>query len=816
VAIALVQQSPVAQNGNSTSLTITLSRSATAGNVVTVLLTAQFVSSTATTISGLGATWTKVVDSGDTNFSEAIIWAGTVGSSGTQITLSNSASPAWTASAQEWSGLSTTADGTTSNYQSFASTNINATFATNNASDLVLGVATGAVSTPSTPPGSPWIKLNSGGSSSGVDFTPAYQITSQSGTFSPSWTNSSSADMVIALAGLKAGTGGGGGGGGGLLLPIGSFTDDGPVSPLLFDFYRPDDGSQPAWYCGSEWMNFPLVSSWRGSTAIRETTLALAGPASQNIAVKPASLIKGLPKFIASMVAKLAATDAALRAAPKLLASLASIVASGATFKGQPKQTNSGGVTGVPNTAIKAEPKLTDTIMSVLAAAASMKARPTLLLSSTIRVAGSAVAKATSLVVQTSGVVFQSVIATAAMKLTALGSPVGAGVKASSAATTEARPKLLGALSAALKATSSVKGLPGQLSSPMAKLTQAFTLVASPAFKASSAVKLVIASVAKLTELAVVASATVYQTVIASAVIKLTSLKLPASPSIKTTMSLVMVAKPFAQVSSAIKLALTITATAVTRVLVNPVISTVVAGVTKLAKLAVVASETVYQTVVVSAVVKLTSLGLLASPSIKANSSLALMAKSIVNMSSAVKLTLSIAAKAIPRILDNLAISAAATLAAKARPAITVTERVLQTLFANMTAKIASLGSKSAGSVTATGISKGTVYPVQQSVSAGTIAGLSNVQLHPLLGSSVSSIKTVAVNVLKAAPKLATAPLVGISAVTLGLLGRTMLGAYVQQVRNIVYTILKRLFLLQPEIITLKLSANIELTMPLR
>jgi hypothetical protein len=1220
MAIVLVQQ--ISTSGSSkTGISIPVS-GVTPGNCLVAFgCTRPFRTGGISFSDDAGGSWSVLADShASTTVDDTIGYVLNSAGGTVTVSLNFSSSTSTTAliNVVEFSGVTTVSPGTdgsgigTGGTTSSPSTGSKTT---SNLNDLILAsMACPGTTPPTAGPTNGFTGLNnvSGGSGSSTCLmTGAFLITSVTGSYFTGWTLSSSIACDETIGALEAGAGGGGGGG--LLLPIGSFTEDGPYTPLNFEMFALDTGAEQAWYANPEWVNFPLVNSWQASlgiqpytavstnpiralvnasgstintaslatsasgsisvnntpgvqagdvvvctvtlnqntttagsitapdgswttdytgvqndgsnatwlfhkvagasepasygfsftfgtgtgfgvdamlcvyrggafiavddvqatnTATASTTasapslnatagdmlvviffvaqwsaqfsllpglaqqlnfhdtsvgssycwndgpamvsgatgtfnstmpvaqpstgisFALRMPASQ-VTVEPVPQFKAQPKLVATISGAVAATSNALKAVPKLVAALALRLSASVATKAQPVQTDSGRIIGIPATLIKAQPKLTDTVAAVLSAATSFKARPAFAVTSAIRIAGSAIAKASSLIVQASGTVFQEVLATAIVKLTSLGSPANASIKASPTAAATAQPKLLPALRTVLRANGFVKSLPAQISFVMTKLAGVLSMkgapgtlatgkptatasavskaqtivagsprsvlsplnsiralpaqisaammklagsgivkgspatlaagnptatasaasktqstfsgsprsaisptnsiralpalaaslgsikaIASTAFKAAPAIilnpalKLAANQTAKLVQLIVIMSGRAIQnaqTVAGTAIMQLTSLKSPMSASIQMQVASALKSLPQVLTVLAAKLmpssismkgspvttttgksiasaattskaqprlagspgtvvsptdsiralpALTaslgsiktIASTAVKAVpalTVLPVLKLVAAGTTKLTSLVVVMGGRAIQnaqTVAGTAVMKLTSLKSPMSADVQLSPNPAFIVRPIIQVTSSITMVLAFVAKALPRMLNNPAVRAVTSFAAKARPALIASGQVLQAIVANMAAKLASLGSKAAGAAVAAGQAGSTVRPAQQSGVSGTVAGLPNIVQHPAMNTVVPSITSRATDSIKALPQIGVLPGVALAGAVLGIIGRSFISSLVQLVKRLLHNELPvYLFLVAPEVLSLSL-----------
>ena len=155
------------------------------------------------TISGQGASWTTLVDSGALHNVRTVIFFGTVTSPGTTVTVSwtGGVAPRVSASAQEWSNLTNGMDGT--NSTDVVSNAASVVVSTTNTYDLILAVGGHNLSETVFNPGIPWKVLNA---TSGMVPTenPVYQIVSSALSFNPTWTWATSTDGAAAIVALKA------------------------------------------------------------------------------------------------------------------------------------------------------------------------------------------------------------------------------------------------------------------------------------------------------------------------------------------------------------------------------------------------------------------------------------------------------------------------------------------------------------------------------------------------------------------------------------------------------------------------------------
>lgn len=189
---ALVQTSGPTYVAASTLSTVTLSTAPTVGNVLVMSWAGRASTHVVNSVSGCGATWTKMIGHGCTN-SAAEVWAGACTNTGTAITITSSPSLARVNMVQEWTNLTPAADGTSWTYASGAWTNSISVSTTNSPSVVFVANGLDKVAADATGTNS---FVGSGFTGGGSNPTFAggsfgYYIAAGTGTFSTTWTSGS-------------------------------------------------------------------------------------------------------------------------------------------------------------------------------------------------------------------------------------------------------------------------------------------------------------------------------------------------------------------------------------------------------------------------------------------------------------------------------------------------------------------------------------------------------------------------------------------------------------------------------------------------
>lgn len=188
-------QTVAAARSTTTSLTLTFGIAPQSGDLVTVLVGNP--NKTTPSVSGLGATWTAIVNSNNSAFDNCWIFAAIVpaGNSLIAVTIS-STSNGITGSAQEWAGFQLTTDGT--NAVNGNTTSLAPAVTTALGGDLVIAAVTQGKAQTVNAPGSPWSVLDSF-DSAGATLNSIWQ-SGAAATYNPtfSWSSSGTAGAVIA------------------------------------------------------------------------------------------------------------------------------------------------------------------------------------------------------------------------------------------------------------------------------------------------------------------------------------------------------------------------------------------------------------------------------------------------------------------------------------------------------------------------------------------------------------------------------------------------------------------------------------------
>lgn len=202
---------PLQQATSTTVGSLTLSSNATVGNLV--VLEIASLGATAPVVTGLGATWgsaLKSVADGGSGY-HLYQYAAVVQTAGTLISWTNGNGDGSRAS--EWSGYTTTADGTNgatsvSNPSALAPGNITTTDGT----DLIVAscycARTGTGTPTVTNPGSPWIGLSQEILAPKARLNGVYQIVSSTGSFNPSFAFSGATDAAAIIVAYEAASSG--------------------------------------------------------------------------------------------------------------------------------------------------------------------------------------------------------------------------------------------------------------------------------------------------------------------------------------------------------------------------------------------------------------------------------------------------------------------------------------------------------------------------------------------------------------------------------------------------------------------------------
>lgn len=207
MAIRFVQQSTVVNSAGGTP-NPTLGINSTPGNVVIAVVYTGGIRTAS--VSGMGATWVPLGDSGSLSGSTRVfMFAGIVVTPGTSLTIASSSAQA-SAQLIEFSGIDAglITNGVNSHADASGSTSIQpGNITTTNANDLVISAAgvgpiAGATGT-ITQSGAPWNALNGANPSTTIFGTAAlYQIVSTPGSFNPSfsWTTATGdGALIVAL-----------------------------------------------------------------------------------------------------------------------------------------------------------------------------------------------------------------------------------------------------------------------------------------------------------------------------------------------------------------------------------------------------------------------------------------------------------------------------------------------------------------------------------------------------------------------------------------------------------------------------------------
>lgn len=182
MSISLVQQASGAWSSGPTFV-VTLGSSPSGSNILVLCCGGDPKSNTISSISG--GTWTKIASSGTDE--EVEIWIGTSPSS-TTITLTLSGTPnSKYANVQEWSGLSSTTDGSTTNFSAVSNNPATGNISTTNTNDVLIAVSFFAGTSPTLSSG-PTNSFTSLSNPSSGAFQAAYRIVNSTGTYSTDWT----------------------------------------------------------------------------------------------------------------------------------------------------------------------------------------------------------------------------------------------------------------------------------------------------------------------------------------------------------------------------------------------------------------------------------------------------------------------------------------------------------------------------------------------------------------------------------------------------------------------------------------------------
>lgn len=209
-AIAFVQQAVGV--GTTGSATATLGSGVTSGNLLVACIGFDTSVSAVSSVTGGNVTWSQVAIAQPikpAGNGGVAIWQGINSSGGgTSIVVTVNASDNVNFNVSEWSGIATSSplDGSavTATLTTGSTSPATGNYTSTNANDLIIAnCGFHDAATMSTRPGSPWTSLTDGGTV-GIGTGESYQIVSSTGTYSATWTISTSTYWGAIICGFKA------------------------------------------------------------------------------------------------------------------------------------------------------------------------------------------------------------------------------------------------------------------------------------------------------------------------------------------------------------------------------------------------------------------------------------------------------------------------------------------------------------------------------------------------------------------------------------------------------------------------------------